>query len=120
VNLAPNHYIMTGRGAGGRTDLPSFRQYSAMAAEFVRDFLAAAALRGRLDHLDLKAAPKGANWTGLPTIVPWAIFTAPEGEAAGVDKKNPTEGDKGKPADAVPEPARPSGGPAAPAPSSAK
>jgi hypothetical protein len=45
-NQAPNHYIMTGRGAGGRTDLPSFRQYSAMAAEFVRDFLAAAALRG--------------------------------------------------------------------------
>ena len=74
VNLAPNHYATVGRGAGGRTDLPDFRQYRPAAEEFVHDFVGDAAFRGRLDRFDLKAVTKGANPIGLPTFVPWALL----------------------------------------------
>jgi hypothetical protein len=81
VNLAPNHYVMVGRGPGGRTDMPDFRQYRAAAEEFVRDLVAAAILHGRLYRFDLKNLPQGASPIGLPILVPWAIFkgnTTPE------------------------------------------
>jgi hypothetical protein len=82
VNLAPNHYLMVGRGPGGRTDMPDFRQYRPAAEEFVRDFVGCAAFRGRLDRFDLKSVTKGANPTGLPTLVPWAILNPGEKEPA--------------------------------------
>ena len=91
LNLAPNHYIMTGRGAGGKTDVPSFKQYHETAEEFVRDFLAVAVLEGRLNRFDLQTTGKGASPIGgVPTLVPWAIF-AP-------DKEPPAGGDSGQPA----------------------
>jgi hypothetical protein len=75
LNLAPNHYIMVGRGQGGR-DTPTFNQYRAPAEEFVREQVASAALHGRLYRFDLVASPQGADPLGLPTLlpVPWAII----------------------------------------------
>lgn len=78
VNMAPNHYATVGRGASGRTDLPDFKQYRPAAEEFVRDFVGDAAFRGRLDSFDLKSVTKGANPTGLPLPVPWAILNPGE------------------------------------------
>ena len=74
LNQAPNHYILVGRGPSGRTDVVDFRQYRPAAEEFVREFVAAAALRGRIDRFDLKSVSQGANPFGVPFIVPWAIF----------------------------------------------
>ncbi len=76
VNLAPNHFILVGRGPGGSTADAAFRQYKAPAMEFVRQHVASAALGGRLRRFDLKAKPQGANPLGvpLPVPVPWAIF----------------------------------------------
>lgn len=82
LNLAPNHYILVGRGPGGRTDTVSFKQYRAAAEEFVREHVGAAAMQGRLFRFDLKAATKGANPLGpVPTLVPWAVFAPNEPEA---------------------------------------
>lgn len=105
VNLAPNHYVMVGRGPGGNTDLPSFKQYSASAAEFVQEQVASAALHGRLYRFRLKTVATGANPLGLPLPVPWAIFggtqkAAPEGQDAKPDAPPPAE----KPKDAPPPP----------------
>ena len=74
LNLAPNHYILVGRGAAGRTDLPDYRQYRAAAEEFVKDFVVPAAVKGRLDRFDLKTVSKGADPLGLPLPVPWAVL----------------------------------------------
>lgn len=83
LNLARNHYIMVGRGPGGRTDVPDFKQYRAASEEFVRDFVGAAAFQGRLYRLDLRAVTKGANPLWIPLPVPWAVFKgAPEQEPA--------------------------------------
>jgi hypothetical protein len=89
VNLAPNHYIMVGRGPGGRTDSPSFKQYRAAAEEFVRDFVAVAATRGRIDRFDLKAVSKGANPIGVPLPVPWAVFSPDAGKGPAPDAAPP-------------------------------
>ena len=79
VSLAPNHYVMVGRGAGGKVDLPSFKQYREVAEEFVKEFLAAAVLRGRLYRLELKAKPKSSNplkqlSIPVPSVMPWAAM----------------------------------------------
>ena len=92
VNLAPNHYATVGRGAAGRTDLPDFKQYRPAAEEFVREFVADAAFRGRLDRFDLKAVTKGANPIGLPTFVPWAILNP-----GGPESPPPAPGPQPKP-----------------------
>jgi hypothetical protein len=100
VNLAPNHYVLVGRGPGGSTDAPSFKQYRASAQEFVEEFVAAAALRGRLDRFDLKTLPQGANPLKVPLPVPWAIFgsgqktpapEAPEGPPEPKPETKPAE-----------------------------
>ena len=74
MNLAQNHYIMVGRGPGGMTNVPDFKQYRAAAEEFVREFVGDAAFRGRLDRFDLTTVSKGANPIGLPLPLPWAIL----------------------------------------------
>jgi hypothetical protein len=74
LNLAPNHYILVGRGPAGRTDMADFKQYRAAAEEFVKDFVVPAAVLGRLERFDLKTASKGADPLGLPLPVPWAIL----------------------------------------------
>jgi hypothetical protein len=89
VNLAPNHYIMVGRGLGGRTDLPDFRQYRPAAEEFVRDIVAPAATRGRVDRFELKAVSKGANPIGVPLPVPWAVFSPDAGQGPAPDAAPP-------------------------------
>jgi len=89
VNLAPNHYIMVGRGPGGRTDLPDFRQYRPAAEEFVRDIVAPAATRGRIDRFDLKAVSKGANPIGVPLPVPGAVFSPDAGKGPAPDAAPP-------------------------------
>jgi len=95
LNQAPNHYIMVGRGPAGRTDVVDFRQYRAAAEEFVRDFVGAAAIRGRLYRFDLKAVSKGANPLGglpVPLPVPWALFAVPEKPPAETPKESPEPG----------------------------
>ena len=89
VNLAPNHYILVGRGAGGSTDVPSFKQYRPVAEEFVKEHLASAVLRGRLFCFDLKNKAKSANplkplAIPVPVLVPWAAME--------LDTKKPEEG----------------------------
>jgi len=77
LNQAPNHYILVGRGPGGRTDVAGFAQYRASAEEFIREHVASAALRGRLDRFHLEHVPEGANPLKLPIPlpVPWAVFS---------------------------------------------
>jgi hypothetical protein len=48
LNLARNHYIMVGRGAGGTTGGPEFEQYRQVAAAFVQKFVAPVLATGRL------------------------------------------------------------------------
>lgn len=100
LNLAPNHYILVGRGPGGSTEDPSFKQYSASAAEFVQEHVAPAALHGRLYRVGLKTVAKGADPLGLPLPVPWAIFgtkqkAAPDETPRGPEKPpaDPTRDD---------------------------
>jgi hypothetical protein len=83
VNMAPNHYVMVGRGPGGNNEMPDFKQYRAMAEEFVRNLVAPAVFRGRLYQFDLKSLPKGANPLGLPLPVPWAILPGMPDKPAG-------------------------------------
>ncbi len=84
LNLAPNHYIMVGRGPSGRIDDPAFDQYRSIAKEFVREHVASAALRGRLDTFDLQARPKSAKLLDvpLPLLFPWAAINPPHKEPA--------------------------------------
>ncbi|MCX5655595.1 MAG: hypothetical protein NTY65_13225 [Planctomycetota bacterium] len=91
VNLAPNHYVMVGRGPGGLTNVPDFKQYRGAAEEFVREFVGDAAFRGRLDRFDLKTVTKGANPIGLPTFVPWAILNPGEKEPAPTNAEPPAK-----------------------------
>jgi hypothetical protein len=89
VNLAPNHYILVGRGAGGSTELPSFKQYRDGAEEFVKEELASAVMRGRLYCFELKNKPKSSNPLKnlpipVPVLFPWA--------AMDLDKKKAAEG----------------------------
>jgi hypothetical protein len=93
LNQAPNHYILVGRGPSGRLEVPDFRQYRAVAEEFVREHVAAAAMRGRLYRFDLKAQAQAANPTGLPLPVPWAIWRGPEAsDGDGVPEAPPPPG----------------------------
>lgn len=107
LNLAPNHYILVGRGSAGRTDLLDFRQYREASEEFVREHLAAAALHGRLHKFDLHAVSRGADPLGLPTFVPWAVFSpgqkAPE-EPAPKDDAPPTAPTSDMPPPPAPKP----------------
>lgn len=107
LNLAPNHYILVGRGAGGSIDVPSFKQYRASAQEFVQEFVAAAALRGRLDRFDLKTLPQGANPLRVPLPVPWAIFGSGQKTPAPEEPKEPPESEP----QAKPDPTPPGGPP---------
>jgi len=102
LNLAPNHYILVGRGPGGQTGVPTFRQYRAAAEEFVREIVAEAALRGRVTRFDIKAVPHGASPIGLPLPIPWAILTLPE--------KEPAEGQPAEPQPEKPAPDKPPAG----------
>lgn len=65
-NLAPNHYIMVGRGPGGKLDGPMFGQYRNTAAEFVQNFLAPALLRASVPATDLVAKPVRINPLAVP------------------------------------------------------
>lgn len=58
VNLAPNHYIMVGRGPGGATGGLQFGVYRELAAEFVQRFVAAALLTGRTPDPVLRSQPQ--------------------------------------------------------------
>jgi hypothetical protein len=82
LNLAPNHYILVGRGPAGRIDDPAFDQYRNAAKEFVREHVACAALQGRLRTFDLEARPESAKLLDvpLPMLFPWAVIHRPERE----------------------------------------
>jgi len=84
LNLAPNHYIMVGRGPSGRTDAPAFDQYRSVAKEFVKEQVASAALRGRVETFELKTRPKSAKLLDvpLPLLFPWAVIHHPDKEPA--------------------------------------
>jgi hypothetical protein len=69
INLAPNHYIMVGRGAGGMVSGPAFTQYREVAAEFVQNFVAAALFDGRVSVSGLTSQPV--------RITPLDILTSP-------------------------------------------
>ena len=58
LNLARNHYIMVGRGAGGTTSGPEFEQYRQVAAAFVQKFVAPVLATGRLTTTVLGAEAK--------------------------------------------------------------
>jgi len=77
LNQAPNHYILVGRGPGGRTEAAGFSQYRASAEEFIREHVASAALEGRLHRFHLEHVPEGAGPLNLPIPlpVPWAVFS---------------------------------------------
>jgi hypothetical protein len=93
LNLAPNHYILVGRGPAGRIDTPTFNQYRGAAKEFVREHVASAALRGRLFRFDLEARPASARLLDvpLPLIFPWAAIHSPEKGNDEAPPKAPTE-----------------------------
>jgi hypothetical protein len=93
MNLAQNHYIMVGRGPGGFTNVPDFKQYRTSAEEFVRDFVGDAAFRGRLDRFDLKTVTKGANPIGVPLPLPWAILNPGEKEPSSPPAEPPPKSD---------------------------
>ena len=59
VNLAPNHYIMVGRGPGGTTRGLQFGFYRDLAGEFVQRFVAPALLTGRTPDPRLESKAKG-------------------------------------------------------------
>lgn len=80
VNEAPNHYVLVGRGPAGAAAGAVFAQYESLAAEFVRDFVAAAALKGRVDRFALSAKPHAADPLGVPLPVPWAVIRPSKGE----------------------------------------
>jgi len=78
VNQAPNHYVLVGRGPAGRVDGPDFAQYREAAAEFVREHVASAALRGRLCRCRLVTKGKSAKLLDIPLPFPWAVLPRPE------------------------------------------
>ncbi len=59
INLAPNHYIMVGRGPGGTTGGLQFGIYRNLAGEFVQSFVASALLTGRVPDPTLESKPAG-------------------------------------------------------------
>jgi len=59
INLAPNHYIMVGRGPGGTTGGLQFAIYRDLAGEFVQKFIASALLTGRVPDPKLESKPAG-------------------------------------------------------------
>jgi len=83
VNLAPNHYVLVGRGPAGRIDDPAFAQYRAPAEEFVKEHVAAAALCGRLYRFDLKTRPRSAKLLDVPLPLPWAMIHQPSPDKSG-------------------------------------
>jgi len=105
LNLAPNHYIMVGRGPAGRIDDPAFDQYRSIAKEFVREQVASAALRGRLETFDLEARPKSAKLLDipLPLLFPWAVLHHPDKEPAKPAKEETTPETPAPPAEKTPE-----------------
>jgi len=94
LNLAPNHYILVGRGPGGNVEAPEFKQYRAIAEEFVQEHVACAAFGGRLERFDLRGRSQGANPLKVPLPVPWAVFETESKEAEkeeGKDAPSPSE-----------------------------
>ncbi len=77
LNLAPNHYILVGRGPAGGIDGPDFAQYQGAAEEFVKEHVAAAALCGRLYRFDLRSRATSAKPFEIPLPFPWAIIRKP-------------------------------------------
>jgi len=73
----PNHYILVGREPAGGVDGPAFAQYREAAAEFVREHVASAALRGRLNRCHLLAKGKSAKLLDIPIPFPWAVLPRP-------------------------------------------
>jgi len=82
LNLAPNHYVLVGRGPAGRINDPAFDQYRGSAKEFVQEHVASAALRGRLFRFNLETLPKSAKLLDvpLPLLFPWAAIHRPDKE----------------------------------------
>ena len=78
LNLGRNHFILVGRGPGGRTDGVEFAQYRRPAEEFVQEQVASAALAGRLDRTGLESRPAVANPLRVPLPVPWAVIRPPK------------------------------------------
>ena len=87
LNLAPNHYVMVGRGPAGGVDDPAFAQYRASAEEFVKEHVAAAALEGRLYRVDLKTKPRSAKLIDVPLPLPWAVISPPSKEKSAPPKE---------------------------------
>ncbi len=65
-NRAPNHYTMVGRGPKGRLSSPAFQQYKELTFEFVREHVASAVMRGRVEDFHLQSKPKPSI---LPTLL---------------------------------------------------
>ncbi len=99
LNLAPNHYILVGRGPAGRVNDPAFNQYRAVAEEFVREHVASAALRGRLFRFDLEARPESAKLLDVPVPLPfpWAVIPRPGKKAPAAAEKKAPAGTEEKP-----------------------
>ena len=98
LNLAPNHYVLVGRGPAGRVDGPDFSQYREPAEEFVKEHVAAAALRGRLYRFDLASKAASAKLLNIPLPFPWAVLPKLDAPA-----KAPPEGEPTKPVETKPE-----------------
>jgi len=91
LNLAPNHYIMVGRGPAGRVDGPDFAQYQGPAKEFVAEHVAAAALCGRLYRFGLESRATSAKPLDLPLPFPWAVLRNPGAPAKAPSERKPAE-----------------------------
>jgi len=91
LNLAPNHYVLVGRGPAGRIDGPDFAQYQGPAKEFVTEHVAAAALCGRLYRFDLASRATSAKPLNLPLPFPWAVIRNPGAPAKAPSEGEPTE-----------------------------
>ena len=91
LNLAPNHYVLVGRGPAGRIDGQDFAQYQAMAEEFVKEHVAAAALCGRLYRFDLASHATSAKLLNIPLPFPWAIIGKPAAAPKAPSDGKPTE-----------------------------
>ena len=98
LNLAPNHYILVGRGPAGGIDGPDFVQYQAPAEEFVREHVGAAALCGRLYRFDLTSRATSAKPLEIPLPFPWAIIRKPAAAP-----KAPSDGKPAEPVEEKPE-----------------
>jgi hypothetical protein len=103
VNLAPNHYILVGRGPGGATGGLQFSVYRDLAAEFVQRFVAAALVSGRTPDPVLYSRPRSPDPLKLFTKNKSDKAAEPSDEPAGEAETVPdTESPPAEPEAAAP------------------